>query len=137
MLYCVHEVRSWTEYIIGTGRRLLKIYAFQDTRHNSDHYLVLGCLRNVTLKEHRCYFGMCTQIRIRPPRQPSCKDNLFASLCKAFPKPLARECPYNYWISEDTWQLINYRVSIRRDPDRDQHRTQNLGFRVWVLLAGN
>ena len=35
-------VRSWTDYILGTDRRLLKNVAVRDPRHNSDHYTVLG-----------------------------------------------------------------------------------------------
>ena len=39
------EVRSQTNYILGTYRHLLQNVAVRDARHNTDHYLVLGCLR--------------------------------------------------------------------------------------------
>ena len=38
------EVRSQTDYILGTDRRLFRNVAVQDPRHNSDNYMVLGCL---------------------------------------------------------------------------------------------
>ena len=38
------EVRSRTEYILGTDRRLFQNVAVRDARKNTDHYLVLGCL---------------------------------------------------------------------------------------------
>ena len=44
------EVRSWTEYILGTDRRLFVNVSVRDPRHNSDHYIVLGCLHSASLK---------------------------------------------------------------------------------------
>ena len=38
------EVRSRTDYILGTDRCLFRNVAVRDPRHNSDHYMVLGCL---------------------------------------------------------------------------------------------
>ena len=38
------EVRSRTDYILGTERRLFRNVAVWDPRHNLDHYMVLGCL---------------------------------------------------------------------------------------------
>ena len=38
------EVRSRTDYILGTDRRLLRNVAVRDPRHNSDQYMVLGCI---------------------------------------------------------------------------------------------
>ena len=36
------EVRSRTDYILGTDHRLFRNVAVRDPRHNSDHYMVLG-----------------------------------------------------------------------------------------------
>ena len=39
-------VRSRTDYILGTDQSLFWNVSVQDTRHNTDHYMVLGCLRS-------------------------------------------------------------------------------------------
>ena len=44
------EVRSCTYYILGTDRCLFWNISIRDPRHNSDHYLVLGCLRSAPLR---------------------------------------------------------------------------------------
>ena len=44
MLRKGREVRSQTDYILGTDRRLFRNVAVRDPRHNLDHYMVLGCL---------------------------------------------------------------------------------------------
>ena len=40
------EVRSLIDYILGTDHSLFRNVDVWDPRHNSDHYLVLGCLRS-------------------------------------------------------------------------------------------
>ena len=42
------EVRSCTDYILRTYRRLFGM-------HNSDNYMVLGCLHSAPLREHARY----------------------------------------------------------------------------------
>ena len=42
-------VRSRTDYILGTDRRLFRNFSVRDPRHNSDHYMVLGCLPRAPL----------------------------------------------------------------------------------------
>ena len=49
MLRTGREVRSRTDYILGTDRRLFGNVSIQDPRHNSDHYMVLGCLQSAPL----------------------------------------------------------------------------------------
>ena len=44
------EVRSRTDYILGTDCRLFGNVSARDPRHNSDHYMVMGCLRSSSLK---------------------------------------------------------------------------------------
>ena len=44
MLWNGREVQSWTDYILGTDRRIFRNVVVWDPRHNSDHYMVLGCL---------------------------------------------------------------------------------------------
>ena len=52
MLQKGREVRSRTDYILGTDRRLFGNVSVRDPRHNSDHYMVLGCLHSASLTEH-------------------------------------------------------------------------------------
>ena len=53
----VQVVRSRTDYILGTDRCLLKNFAVRDPRHNSDHYMVLGCLPSAPLSATKRYLG--------------------------------------------------------------------------------
>ena len=57
MLQEGREVRSRTDYILGKYGRLFGNTSFRDHRHNSDYYLVLGCLYIASLKEHMRYLG--------------------------------------------------------------------------------
>ena len=50
-------VQSWTDYILGMDSRLFRNVAFWDPRHNSDHYMVLGCLPSAPLLETKRYLG--------------------------------------------------------------------------------
>ena len=47
------EVRSRTDYILGTDRRLFGNVSVWDTWHNLDHYMVLRCLPSASLTEHK------------------------------------------------------------------------------------
>ena len=44
MLRKGREVQSRTDYILGADSRLFRNVAVRDSWHNSDHYMVLGCL---------------------------------------------------------------------------------------------
>ena len=57
MLRKEQEVRSRTDYILGTERRLFRNVIGRDPRHNSDHYMVLGCLPSAPLSETKRYLG--------------------------------------------------------------------------------
>ena len=48
-------VRSRTDYILGTDRRLFWNVSVRDPRHNTDHYMVLSCLRSALKREHTKY----------------------------------------------------------------------------------
>ena len=50
-------VRYRTDYILGTDRRLLQNVTVRDTRHNTDHYMVLGCLPGAPLATTKRYHG--------------------------------------------------------------------------------
>ena len=100
-------MRSRTDYILGTDFRLFGNVSVQDPRHNSDHYLVLGCLHSASLKEHSRYLGGRKKLPLRPPKYPTREDTIFAALRRAVPKPRAREARRDEWISEATWRLVN------------------------------
>ena len=63
----VREVRSWTEYILGSDRRIFQNMAVQDLRRNSDNSMVLGCLHLSSLMEHSHYLRHRTCLPIRMP----------------------------------------------------------------------
>ena len=46
------EVRSWTDYILGTDHHLFRNTSVRDPIHKPDHYLILGCLCRATFREH-------------------------------------------------------------------------------------
>ena len=110
------EVRSRTDYILGTDRRLFRNVSIRDPRHNSDHYMILGCLPSATLSETKRYLGGQKRWPVRPPAKPSRTDELFAALRRAVPRPKPREARRNAWILAETWRLIDERVSACRDP---------------------
>ena len=43
-------LRYQMDYILGTNRLLFQNVAARDPRHNTSHYLVLGCLRGMILR---------------------------------------------------------------------------------------
>ena len=110
------EVRSRTDYILGADRRLFRNVAVQESWHNSDHYMVLGCIPSAPLTETKRYLVGRKRWPVRPPREPTRTDELFAALRRAVPRAQPRKARQNAWISESTWRLIDERVSARRDP---------------------
>ena len=60
------------------------------------------------------------RLPLRPPTTPTREDGIFAALWQAIPKPKRWEAQKNTWISEDTWILVNVRVSAHLDPARNQ-----------------
>ena len=72
---------------------------------------------------------------MRPPREPTRMDQLFAALRRAVPRAQPREARQNAWISESTWRLIDERVSARRDPRYGQAYRRRLGKAVQKSLA--
>ena len=50
-------VRSRTDYILGTDRRLFWNVSVWDPRHNTDHYMVLGCIQSANEREYVRYLS--------------------------------------------------------------------------------
>ena len=121
------EVRSLTDYILGTDRHIFGNVSVQDPRHKSDHYMVLGCLHIAPLREHVRYLRGSKRLPLLQPIAPTKKDGIFTALRRAVPKPLARDARRNTWISAATWRLVDKRVSARRYLAKDQELIRKLG----------
>ena len=135
ILWNGREVWSRTDYILSTDSRLFRNVAVRDPWHNSDHYMVLGCLPSFPLTEHKRYLGGRKRWPVRPPVKPRRTDQLFAALRRAVPKVQPREARRNDWILLKTWRLIDERVSTRRDPRYRQAFTRRIGKEVKNSLA--
>ena len=109
-------IRSRTDYILGTDRSLFRNVAVRDPPYNSDHYMVVGLLRVGTVREHIRYIAGRRRIPLTPPKRPTQEDTLFQNLRRAVPKPQPREQHRNAWISEETWKLVDERVTVRGKP---------------------
>ena len=80
MLYGGKEVRSQTSYILGTYRPLLQNVVVRGVYHNTDHYLVLSCLRKSAPDAHSCYLREQTRFPIKPTMTLGGVDRLFLEL---------------------------------------------------------
>ena len=130
-------VRSRTDYILGTDRRLFQNVAVRDPRHNTDYYMVLGCLPGAPLEATRRYQGGRKRWPVPPPTAPSRMDTLFAALRRAVPKTAPREARRNAWVSAETWRLVDERVATRRDQRYFQADRRRLGREIGKSLAGD
>ena len=131
------EAKSRTYYILGTDCRLFWNVSIWDPRHNSYHYMVLGCLRIAPLRENSRYLGGCKRLHHRPPTAPKRDDGIFADLWRPVLKPQAHDARENAWILEATWRLVDERVSVRRDTTSYQSLTWRLGRAIAVRLKGD
>ena len=108
----------------------------RDPRHNTDHYMVLVCLRSATDREHAKYLTGRKKLPLWPPAEPTREDGIFAALRRAVPKPNARERRMNAWISKETWRLVDERVSERRRT-RVHARIRRLSRAIAASLKGD
>ena len=107
-------VRSRTDYLLGTDRSLFRNVSVRDTRHNTDYFMVVGCLRSAPARDHARYIKGRRKMPLRPPTEPTREDGIFKALRRAVPELHKREKHKNAWISEETWKLIDAIVSARR-----------------------
>ena len=77
------EVRSRTDYILGTDCRLFGNFSVRDPRHNSDHYMVLVFLHRASLREHSRYLVGRKRPLLCPPTKPTREYRMFAALWRA------------------------------------------------------
>ena len=121
-------VRSRTDYILGSDRWIFQNVAARDPRHNSNHFMVVRCLSGASPREHSCYLGCRTRLPLRLPgrHMRTREDKLFAELRSAVSKPDKRTARCNSCISEETWRIVDKRVSTSREPGRGQRRLRQL-----------
>ena len=74
------EVRSWPNYIPGMDYRLFGNVSVWNPRHNSDHYIVLGCLHSAPLMKHASYLRGRKSLPLLPPTALTKEDGIFAAL---------------------------------------------------------
>ena len=92
----------FNNYILGIDRRLFWNVSVWDPRHNTDHYIMMVCLRSAPKRENTNYLTGRNCLPLQPLSDPTREDGIFAALHRAVPKPHARERRKNGWISEDT-----------------------------------
>ena len=112
------EVSSWTDYIMDTYSHLLQNEAVQDVQHNTEYYLVLGCLSGAKPATHLRYQGKRVHFPIRTPAPPGKVDRMFAKIQGAIPSPPRQERHHTDWISPDTWILIDTRMEAHLQGDQ-------------------
>ena len=61
-------VCSWIDFLLGTDCRLYQNMLVWYAQHNSDNYLVLGCLQGALVQEHAHYLGSKHNLPLEPPR---------------------------------------------------------------------
>ena len=129
-------VRSQTYYLLGTDRSLFRNVSVRDPRHNTDHFMVVGCLRSAPEREHIRYIAGRRKSPLRPLTKPTREDRIFAAIQRAVPKHHARDRHNNKWISEETWRLVDERVFARRGTGVHA-RTRGLGRGRRASLQGD
>ena len=102
MIRAGREVRYRMDYLLGTDCRLFWNVSVRYPRHNSDHYMVLGCLRSSPLREHSKYLGGRKRPPLQPLTTPTWEDGIFKALRRYVSKPQAQYARKNAWISEAT-----------------------------------
>ena len=122
--------------ILGTDRSLFRNVAVRDPRYNLDHYMVMGLLRGGTARAHDKYIVGRQKVPMQPLRRPTQEDELFGDLRRAVLKPQPREQHRNAWISEETWRLVDERVTMRRK-SRARTGLRRLGRAIQASLKGD
>ena len=126
MVRAGREVRSWTEYIVGTDHCLFHNVSVRDPPNNSDHYLVIGCLRGLGGASGSPY----------GPQPPQRGRTDYLQPYGGSSEAQSQGSPENAWISAATWRIVNERVSARWKPTREQAIIRRLGRAINASLKG-
>ena len=81
------KLRSCNNYILGTDSCLFQNVAVWDARHNTDHYLVLGCLLGAAPAARLRSLGNLTRFSIRPMANLDKAYRMFSGLWRSIPRP--------------------------------------------------
>ena len=93
-------------------------------------------MRSAAARDHTRYIKGRRKMPRKPPSEPTREDELFSALRRAVPKPHERDKHKNAWISDETWRLVNERVSARRGT-RVRERIRRLGRSIRARLKGD
>ena len=104
--------------MLGSNHRIFHNVSVWDPRHNSDHFVVMRCLRGASPREHLCYLMQQTRLPLKllGIQTRNQADTLFAELRSAVPKTYKRVVCQNLRIAEETWRITDNRVYSRREP---------------------
>ena len=98
--------------------------------------MVVGCLCSAPEREHAQYIMGRQKLPLRPPTEPTRENRIFAALQRSVPKPHARDRHKNAWILEETWRIVDERVSMRRGTGVHM-RIWRLGRAIRASLQGD
>ena len=103
--------------------------AVRDTRHNSDHIMVIGCLRYTSPRKQLCFPGHMIHLSLQLPvrHMRTRADKIFSELGRLFSKADKRVARHNSWISAETWRIVDKRDSSMRVRGRNLRRLRRLG----------
>ena len=123
-------VRSRTDYLLGTDRSLFSNVYVRDPRHNTDHFMVVGCLCSAPEQEHARYIRGTRKMPFRPPAEPTREDGIFEALRRAVPKPHERD-------KHKTHGYLRRRGGLStREYPREGGRECERGFGDWAAPFG-
>ena len=83
-------------------------------------------MRSATTQDHARYIKGIRKMPLKPSSEPTREDEIFVALWRAVPKPHEQDKHTNAWISDETWRLVDERVSARRGT-RVRERIRRLG----------
>ena len=98
--------------------------------------MVMGLLRGGTAKARDKYIAGRRKVPMKPLRRPTREDKLFGDLRQAVLKLQPQEQHRNAWISEETWRLVDERVTMRRK-SRARTGLRRLGRAIQASLKGD
>ena len=139
MLQQGREVRYRTVYILGSDCRIFWEVAIGDPGQNSDYLMVMGCLCGTSPRDNLRYLRQRTRLLIRLTgcQKRTWVDKIFVKLQRAVTNPDKRAVRPNSWILEETWRIIDERVSVRWGPRWCQMRIRCRGRAIRAALKGD
>ena len=87
-----------TDYILGIDYCMIQNVTVRNERHNTDHYLVMGCLHGAVPSGHSHYLGKRKSFPLKPPKTPGGVNRLLTELQGDTPKPPQQERLPQAWI---------------------------------------